>query len=269
MWTAVLAALLVVAALGLAGCGGQPAASSGSGDASVSGESETSEAAADASAYFLRFNGSVYLDVCYAPGEPLTLKAAVDVINPGDSDPALANATFEWTVDEKLGATVNGDTLTIPAMPESGTYEFSVKAKDTSGKELVAETHEIPVKAAPEPRMVVVKESDGTPVDTAKAKADSVLVQLEGMSMEWLFGEGRSLSWQVKDVKSGTVYDENTGLLDNDAKANGGIQAESDLVQEWPTMKATFDEPGDYEITATFTLANGSTTIAQQVLHVE
>ena len=48
-----------------------------------------------------------------------------------------------------------------------------------------------------------------------------------------------------------------TGLTDLDPKHNGGIEAEEFGNYQWPAMMATFNKPGDFEITATFTSASG------------
>ena len=114
-----------------------------------------------------------------------------------------------------------------------------------------------------------IKGEEGTTTDTCKAKDDYMRVLLEGLDWAWVEADGHSLSWQVKDVNTGAVYDENTGLLDLDAKANGGIEAEEFGNYDWPAMMATFNEPGEYEITATFRMANGDSTSSSGVLHVE
>ena len=255
---AVVLAALLAAALGLAGCQNQQAASSSaaSNQAQPAASASTSSDSETSAHYALLFNEYSYADAQYLPGDSLSLVASVVNEDP-DEGISTVDATYEWTVEPALGATTNGPALEVASLPAAGTYRFSVKAIGADGQELISESHDIQVRDSRVLEMTIDLEEEGTQVDTCKAGKDYMRIMLPGLPWSTAYAENAKLSWQVKNVSTGEVYDESTGLTDLDPKRNGGIEAEEFGNYQWPAMMATFNKPGDFEITATFTSASG------------
>jgi hypothetical protein len=181
----------------------------------------------------------------------------------------VEGATFEWDVDPGLGAKVDGDTLTVDSMPAVGEYAFSVVAKDKNGKELAAEKNTIHVKELPELQVTFAIESEGMrPVEECKA-GDFISILLEGCDWNWAYTEGCGVTWQVKNLDTGKVYDDSTDLCELNPEENGGIEAEDFANYDYPALTATFNEPGNYEITGTLVRANGKEFSATKTLQVK
>lgn len=209
------------------------------------------------------------------PGDPLTLKASMvtsgaNASSSPDSDKVVdVPAVFKWRVDPRLAMEVDGDALVVEKLPDAGRYALSVTAYDADGKGLVTAYYLVEVKDAPTLSLVIEEEESGAEVSTCKAGDNYLRFLLKGRDWNWIHSDGYTLSWEVKDLNSGDVYDDGTELLDLKPQKNGGIEAEAFGNYDWPAMLASFGTPGDYEVTATLATAAGKKLDASAILRVE
>lgn len=186
------------------------------------------------------------------PGEKLTYKLSTLAWDENNNTQTVKGLTYAYSGAKKLGGKLKGSKLTFKKLPKAGTYKFTIKAKDKSGKVVATWKYKFIVKKKPSVKLKIRTTDANYKVISNNAKkakkSDNITLCAEGAYFGWDNNKKKNFTvWTVKNLKTGKTakWDSKKRTFKNNSFVNGAGIAGGDI----PYLLTGFKKKGTYEIT--------------------